>query len=191
MDTGNSKRASDWQYPSWQRNQWITWSELQLSGEAKRRLAAAVLACGILVVLAFKLIATNAAHSVLDKPSDKCVLGSFEYMCCPTAMQQAARPCTQGASSESSHPCQTPHSPICRKAAGWKGSDDGTSGRKRNTADALMAKSSTQTRANAGMAATAASTLLGNGVNRGASEPGRTRLEVHNARFTDNVHVAI
>ena len=42
-----------------------------------------------------------------------------------------------------------------------------------------MAKSSTQTRANAGMAATAASTLLGNGVNRGASEPGRARLEVH------------
>jgi hypothetical protein len=178
MDTGKSQRASDWQYPSWQRNQWITWSELQLSGEAKRRLAAAVLACGILVVLAFKLIATNAAHSVLDKPSDKCVLGLLGHMCCSTLLQQAVRPHTQAASSESSHPCQTPHSPICRKAGGWKGGDDGTSGRKRNTADALMAKSSAQTRANAGVAATAASTLLGNGVNRGASEPGRARLEV-------------
>ena len=75
MDTGKSQRASDWQYPSWQRNQWATWSDLQLSGEAKRRLAAALLASGILMVLAFKLIATNAAHAVLDKPSDKCVLG--------------------------------------------------------------------------------------------------------------------
>lgn len=41
-----------------------------------------------------------------------------------------------------------------------------------------MAKSSAQTSANAGMAAAATSTLLGNGVNRGASEPGRARLEV-------------
>jgi hypothetical protein len=95
MDTGNSKRASDWQYPSWQRNQWTTWSELQLSGEEKRRLAAAVLACGILVVLAFKLIATNAAHSVLDKPSDKCVLGLLGHMCTSTLLQQVARPYTQ------------------------------------------------------------------------------------------------
>ena len=95
MDTGKSQRASDWQYPSWQRNQWATWSDLQLSGEAKRRLAAALLASGILMVLAFKLIATNAAHAVLDKPSDKCVLGLVG--CCPGPAQQVARPCTQAA----------------------------------------------------------------------------------------------
>ena len=118
MDTGNSKRASDWQYPSWQRNQWITWSELQLSGEAKRRLAAAVLACGILVVLAFKLIATNAAHSVLDKPSDKCVLGLLGCMCGPTAVQQAARPCTQAPIKHYQAKAATPVRHHTRRSAG-------------------------------------------------------------------------
>jgi hypothetical protein len=67
------RQAKDFQYPAWQRLQWATWGEMQLSGETKRRLTAAILASGILLVLAFKLIAANAAHSVLDKPSDKCV----------------------------------------------------------------------------------------------------------------------
>lgn len=69
-DADRPKQAKDFQYPSWQRLQWANWGELQLSGEAKRRLAAAVLACGILLVLALKLIATKAAHSVLDESAD-------------------------------------------------------------------------------------------------------------------------
>lgn len=65
------RQARDMQYPRWQRLQWANWRELQLSNEAKRRFAAAILASGILLVLALKLIATKAADSVLDKPADK------------------------------------------------------------------------------------------------------------------------
>lgn len=71
-----------------------------------------------------------------------------------------------------------------RKGAGWKDSvgqaDGGAGGRRGQTADALAAKSSSQGRSTAAAASAAASTMLGSGVDRGASEPGRPRLEVDN-----------
>lgn len=72
-----------------------------------------------------------------------------------------------------------------KQAAGWKGTiegaDSGAGGRRRQAADALAAKSSSQGRPTSAAASAAAATMLsgrGSGVDRGASQPGRARLEV-------------
>jgi len=63
-------QAKDHQYPAWQRMQWADWREMQLTAEAKRRFAAGLLACGIMIVLALKLIAANASGAVSDKADE-------------------------------------------------------------------------------------------------------------------------